>query len=325
MVAETQVMEWRKAAPAPVVLLIGTESYLAEQAIRSIREKLRSQEPNLEIHEIEADSYTPGDLLALSSPSLFSEPRFVIVQSLENASVAFVADLTESLNQPVADTTLVLRHSGGVGRTKGILDIVRKVDHAEIKCDEVKAGERAAFVQAQFNHHGRKISRDGIKAVTDAFADDLVELASACDQLMQDASGEITQQVVDTYFGGRVETNSFKIVDAAFAGKTGEALALTRHALSTGSDPIVINAAFAMKIRQIAKVIGNRGANPAGLGMDPWQMKKALAVASGWNDDGLARVITAIADTDAAAKGGERQPAFALERLVRLVCNRGVE
>lgn len=325
MVAEIQVVDWRKAVPAPVVLVVGSESYLGDQAIRSIREKLRSQEPNLEVHEIQADGYTPGELLALSSPSLFSEPRLVIVRTLENASAAFAADLAEAMAQPVSDTTLVLRHNGAVGRAKGILDVVRSVDHVEIKCDEVKAGDRAAFVQAHFASQGRKITQDGVRAVTDAFADDLVELAAACDQLMQDATGDVNAQVVDTYFGGRVETSSFKVVDAALAGKTGDALSLMRHALATGSDPIVINAAFALKMRQIAKVIGNRNANSASLGMAPWQMKQALNIASGWNDDALARVIIAIADTDAAAKGGERQPAYALERLVRLVSGRGVE
>ena len=325
MVAETQMMEWRKAAPAPVVLVVGAESFMADQAIRSIRDKLRASEPNIEIHEIQADAYTAGELLALSSPSLFAEPRLVIVRALENSSAAFAADLKEALAQPVSDTTVILRHSGGVGRAKGILDTVRAVTHAEVKCDEIKASDRPSFVMAQFAAQGRKITSDGVRALTEAFADDLIELAAACDQLMQDASGDVNAQVVDTYFGGRVETNSFKVVDAALAGRTGEALSLMRHALSTGSDPIAINAAFALKLRQIAKVVGNRNANPGSLGMTPWQMKQAVNSSSGWNDDALARVIVAIAETDAAAKGGERQPAYALERLVQLVCARGAE
>ncbi|MEY4000213.1 MAG: hypothetical protein RLZZ626_568 [Actinomycetota bacterium] len=323
MVSEVSIVDWRRAAPAPLVLIVGPETYLGDQAIRGIREKLRADEPNLEIHEIQADDYTQGELLALSSPSLFSEPRLVVVKTLENASSAFVADLQSSLSQPVSDTTLVLRHSGAVGRAKGVLDTVRQFERVEIKCEEVSVGERPSFIQAHFASQGRKITQDGVRALTDAFADDLVELAAACDQLLQDATGDVNAQIVDTYFGGRVETNSFKVVDAAIAGRTGEALSLMRHALSTGSDPIAINAAFAMKIRQIAKVLGNRTANPAALGMAPWQMKQALKAAGGWNDDGLARVIVAIADADAAAKGGERQPAFALERLIQLVGARG--
>lgn len=323
MVSEATFVDWRRAAPAPVVLVIGPENYLADSATRLMREQLRNEQPNLEIHEVAADDYTPGDLLALSSPSLFSEPRFVVVSALENASAAFSADLESSLAQPISDTTLVLRHSGAVGRAKGILDLVRRFDRVEIKCDEVTAADRPSFVQAHFSSHGRKITQDGVRALTDAFADDLVELAAACDQLLQDAIGDVTGQIVDTYFGGRVETTSFKIVDAAIAGRTGEALSLMRHALATGSDPIAINAAFAMKIRQIAKVIGNRSGNPAAMGMAAWQMKQALKAANSWNDEGLAKVIIAIADVDAAAKGGERQPNFALERLIQLVCARG--
>ena len=61
-----------------------------------------------------------------------------------------------------------------------------------------------------------------------AFGDDLAELAAACAQLISDASDEITEGVVDKYYGGRIETNAFKVADAALAGRSGDALALLR-------------------------------------------------------------------------------------------------
>ncbi|MFM2030782.1 MAG: hypothetical protein RI927_402, partial [Actinomycetota bacterium] len=65
-------LEWRKAAPHPIVFVSGGEEYLAGRAIRSIREQLRAQDQSLEIHEIDAADYSTGTLLNITSPSLFA-------------------------------------------------------------------------------------------------------------------------------------------------------------------------------------------------------------------------------------------------------------
>ena len=66
-----------------------------------------------------------------------------------------------------------------------------------------------------------------------AFSDDLAELSAACQQLIADATSEVTETTVDRYYGGRVETNAFKVADWAIAGRNGEALVTLRHALSS--------------------------------------------------------------------------------------------
>ena len=43
-----------------------------------------------------------------------------------------------------------------------------------------------------------------------AFSDDLAELSAACQQLIADATSEVTETTVDRYYGGRVETNALR-------------------------------------------------------------------------------------------------------------------
>ena len=86
---------------------------------------------------------------------------------------------------------------------------------------------------------------------------------SACQQLLADSSEEITEVTVDKYYGGRVETNAFQVADAAIAGRHGDALVLLRHALATGADPVPIVAAFASKLRTMAKLSGSTAARRA--------------------------------------------------------------
>jgi len=324
-VNKAKQIDWRNAAPAAVVFISGPEEFLAGRALRSIRDQLKAKDPSVEIHEIEASDYSAGQLLNLTSPSLFAEPRLVIIRGLERSSDDLIVDGLSYLLQPTEDTTVVLRHNSSSVRGKKLVDAIRASGVAtEINCLAItKDAERVAFVQAEFSGASRKITVGAVRALLDAFADDIAELASACGQLLLDSADNITEEIVDRYYGGRVETNAFKVVDAALAGRSGEALALLRHALSSGSDPVPLVAAISMKIRQLAKIYSNRNASAQSLGMAPWQLDRARKDVAGWGEDGLAATIEALADADAAAKGVERDPVYSLEKLVQLISRKG--
>lgn len=319
-------MDWRATAPHPVVFVSGPEEYFAGRAIRSLREKLREVDAALEIHEIDAADYQAGQLLNITSPSLFAEPRLVIISGFERCSDELITDGLKYIEYPTSDATVILRHSGSSVRGKKLVDAIRASPNcAEVACLAIKGdGEKLAFVQSEFAHANRKITQGAAKALLDAFSDDLAELAGACLQLLQDSAETITEDIVERYYGGRVETNAFKVIDAALAGQSGNALALLRHALATGADPVPLVAAISMKMRQLAKIFGNRNASAATLGMAPWQMDRAKRDLAGWSEDGLALVIQRLADADAAAKGAERDPVFTLEKLVALISNKGI-
>lgn len=320
-------MDWRKASPAPIIFVSGPEECLAGRAIREIREQLRKLDAALEIHEIEASDYSAGTLTNISSPSLFAEPRLVIIRGVEKCSDDLITDGLDYLLNPTDDTTVILRHNGSSVRGKKLVEAIRDSETAaEIICSEIKKdAERQAFVIGEFTHADRKIAPAAVRALLDAFADDTAELAAACNQLLLDSADSITEEIVDRYYGGRVETNAFKVADAALAGRAGEAMALLRHALATGADPVPLVAAISMKIRQMAKIHGNRSASAASLGMAPWQLDRARKDLTGWSDDGLAAAIQAMATADAAAKGAERDPVYSLEKLVNLISHKGLE
>lgn len=317
---------WRAPEAAPIVFISGPEDYLATEAIRSIRDNLRKIDPQLEVHEIEAADYTSGQLTNLTSPSLFAEPRLLIIRGVERCSDDLITDGLEYLENLTDDAVVILRHNGSSVRGKKLVEAIRANGHAvEIACPEIKKhAERVAFVQAEFAAANRKIEQGAIRALLDAFAESLPELAAACGQLLMDSSETISEQIVDRYYGGRVETNSYKVVDAALAGDAGQALTLLRHALASGADAVPMVAAFAMKIRQMAKLFGNRSASASDLGLAPWQLDRLRSSLSGWQEAGLIEAIEAVAATDAAVKGAERDPIFALERLTQLIARKGM-
>jgi DNA polymerase-3 subunit delta len=319
---------WSKIRSAPVVLVTGPESFLADRAVRTLRDALKADDPSLEISDLHAGDYAPGELLTLASPSLFGEPRLIRVEAVEKCNDAFLNDMLDYLNAPADETVVTLRHGGGV-RGKKLLDAIRSGTGGgiEVVCAELKKdAEKYDFTQAEFAAAGRKVTPGALRATTSAFSDDLAELAAACQQLLSDSAEQITEATVDKYYGGRMETNAFQVADAAIAGRHGEALITMRHALASGADPVPMVAAFASKIRTMAKLSGARGGSgqlAQQFGLAPWQVDRARRDLQGWTEDGLGRCIEVLAETDANVKGGGRDPVFALERMIRIVSGRG--
>ncbi len=298
---------------APLVLVTGNESYLASRAIASIKSKLREQYPDLEVTDIPDGEYSPALLFTVAAPSLFAEPRLVIINS---ASEGLLEDLTQLQAEPIENCTVVVRlpnavgHNGKVKTSIGPKALV-------VLCEELKKdAEKAEFVKAELQALGKKIDAAGLKALLAAFNQDLAELGGACSQLATSTAATITLDVVEQTFQGRVETNAFKIADAALAGNAAEAIRLFRHGFTTGIDPVALSAALTMKIRQLARLFNDRNASPGALGMQPWQLEKARRELSGWEESQLIKLVQLAAQTDADVKGASRDPGFSIEKLL---------
>ena len=263
---KAKLVEWRKVAPSPVVLAFGPEDYLVSRVIRSIREQLRLVDSSLEVTELDASDYTGGQLADITGPSLFAATRLVIIRGLERCSDELISDGIDYLENLNPEATVLLVHSGASVRGKRLLDALRSNSNvAEVACAKiVKDAEKSAFITAEFASESRQISPGAVRALQDAFAEDLAELASACQQLMQDSSAVINEELVDSYYGGRVEVSTFKVVDAALAGHAAKALALLRHALASGADPGQPAEASALhRLRPPARTLGLRFRPPA--------------------------------------------------------------
>ena len=321
-------LSWRSPQPAPIVLVSGPEEVCAERAIAGIRDYLKAEDPSLEVSDLRADDYTSGSLLGMTSPSLFGEPRLVRVAGVEKCSDAFLTEAIAYLQAPQDGATVVLRHTGASVRGKKLLDAIRSGTGGgvEIACPAVKRdSDRFDFAAGEFQAAQRRIAPAALRALVSAFADDLTELAAACQQLIADVAGDITQDVVERYYGGRVETTAFAVADTAIAGRYGDALVTLRHALASGADPVPLVAAIASKLRTMARVAGSRepaSALAARLGMKDWQVDRARRDLTGWNEASLSTAIQAAARADAEVKGASRDPVFAVERLVTVIATR---
>ena len=320
--AATNTATWRDVTPAPVVLVGGPEDYLASRAMDRLRQLVRAAAPDVEVTRMSAAAYEPGALAMNVSPSLFGEQKLIEVEALESMNDAFLADALKYLAQPEPDAVMVMRHGGGV-RGKKLLDAIKAGGWPAVDCQPMKKdADKISFVMTEFKAASRRIEPDAVQALINAVGASLAELAAACSQLIADATTAVDADMVDRYYGGRVEASGFKVADAAMAGNAPLALSTLRHALDTGADPVPIVAALAAKLRSLAKVAGAQGSSSQiakQLGMQPWLVEQAQRDVRRWTPEGLVRSIQVTAEADAQVKGLSRDPVYAVEHAVTVI------
>ncbi|UCM87850.1 DNA polymerase III subunit delta [Streptomyces marincola] len=312
------------SAPGPLVLAVGQEELLLDRAVQEVTAAARAADPDTDVRDLPPGTLQPGTLAELTSPSLFAERKVVVVRAAQDLGADVIKEIKGYLAAPVEEITLVLVHAGGA-RGKGLLDAARKAKATEYACPKMtKPAERLTFVRAEFHAAGRRATPGACQALVDAIGSDLRELASACAQLAADVPEAIDEAVVARYYTGRAEASSFTVADRAVEGRVAEALEALRWALGTGVAPVLVTSALAQAVRAIGKLASAPGGMRPGdlareLGMPPWKVDRVRQQMRGWSADGVAVALRAVADADAAVKGGGDDPAYALEKAVVVI------
>jgi len=308
-----KTLSWNQAAAATLVVVSGSEHYLASRAITRIKQDLRSTNPDLEVDDIAEGDYANGLLFSLASPSLFGEARLVVIHG---AAEELAVDMEKYLKEPNPDCTVIVRLPNLVGHN-GKFKTKFSKQAVNIACEELKRdNDKLAFITGEFQAHNVALDPQAARLLLQAFANELGELGAACSQLASLGKPKVTKEDVEATFGGRIETNAFKIADAAMAGNAAEAIRLFRHGSATGIDPVALTAALAMRVRQLARLFNDRNSNAAALGMAPWQVDKARKELAGWTEQELVELVQLVAKTDADVKGAAREPEYSVERLL---------
>lgn len=306
--------------PPPLVLISGDEMLLVDRAIWRATAAARRVDPGVERRDAAAAGLSAGEFWDLVAPSLFAEPRLVVIRGAQESAKDLVTALTTYYADPVDGVTLVVHHTGAA-RNKALADSMTKAGAAVVACHKItKPADRADFVRAEIRRAGGTTTHDAVTALVDTVGSDLRELASAAGQLVADTGGMVDESAVRRYHRGRAEVTGFTVSDAAITGDLPAALEALRWAVGVGVAPVLIADALADGVRTVARVSGARGGNSyalaSQLGMPPWKVDKARTAGRGWSTDGLAVGMAVVAELNAAVKGAAADPEYALEKAV---------
>jgi len=307
----------------PVTLVVGTEELLLDRAVTVVIAAVRAADSEADVRDLLPGSIQPRMLAELTSPSLFGERKAIVIRDAHDLSADLIAELGRYLADPAETVALVIVHAGGAKpKAKALLDAARSAGAREVECAKVtRPSDRLAFVRREFRSAGRAITEEAERLLVDSVGTDLREIAAACSQLASDTTGVVDGNAIRRYYTGRAEVTSFAVADRAVEGRTAEALEHLRWALSVGVAPVLVTSALAQGVRNLAKLgSAPRGLRPADLarelGMPPWKVDRVRQQLRGWTGEGLALAVHAVADADAAIKGGGDDPAYALEKAV---------
>ena len=302
-----------------IVLIQGAEALLADRAISEII----SAAPSATVTQLVAGEIELGAITDALAPSLFGDARIIVVKEIQDLAAELSEEIAEYLINPEEGIELVLWHKGGI-KGKALVDKIKKAAPRIIPAEAMKKdAEKADFIRAEFKRLERKVSAEAVNALIDSLGSDLRELSGAVSQLAADVTAWkiIDEGAVAKFQQGRVETTGYDVADAALDCKRDEALIALRHALATGTDPVLITSALAASIRTLAKVSGaGRGVKSfdlaSSLALPPWQIDKARRQLAHWNPTTLSAAVIAVAQADADIKGAAADPIHALERAI---------
>nr|WP_328841813.1 DNA polymerase III subunit delta [Nakamurella leprariae] len=311
------------ASPGPLVLLSGDEELLVDRAARRVVLAIRAVTPEAERRDATVSGLTAAEFADLTAPSLFAEPRVVVLRDAQDANKDLTAELLRYAAAPDESTTLVVHHSGAA-RNKPLADGLRKAGATVLTCARItRPAERLDFVRAEIREAGGRASPDAVAALVEAVGSDLRELAAAASQLVADSGGRVDETAVHRYYSGRAEVSGFAVADLAVAGDLPAALEALRWAMAIGVAPVLVADALADGVRTVAKVRGARpgsGVSLAGeLGMPPWKIDKARGVARHWSPPALLTALSVVATVNADVKGAATDVEYALESAVRRI------
>lgn len=305
---------------APLTLVTGDESLLVDRAIARAVAAARRIDPGAERRDGTGAGLTVGEFSDLVAPSLFAEPRVVVIRGAHESSKELAGALTGYAKDPVDGVWLVLHHPGGA-RNKAIADVLSKAGARVVTCAKItKLNERIDFVRAEIRRAGGRTNPAAVTALVEAVGSDLRELASAADQLVADTGGTVDEKAVRRYHTGRAEVSGFTVSDGTMSGDLAGALESLRWALSVGVAPVLIADALADGVRTVSRVSSVKGGNSyamaSELGMPPWKIDRARGMARGWTPDGLASGMAIVAGLNASVKGVAVDAEYALEKAV---------
>ena len=304
-----------------LVLVSGEESLLVDRAVTAAVHRVLKAEPEAERRESPVTELTPMTFSDLVAPSLFAEPRVVVVRNAHEAGKEMAAAIVAYLADPVDGVTLVVQHAGGA-RNKALTDAVVKAGATVVQCSKItKPAERTDFVKAEIRSAGGTTSPDAVAALIDAVGNDLRELASAANQLVSDTGGLVDEASVRRYHRGRAEVTGFTVADKAIAGDVAGALEAARWATQVGVAQVLVADALADGVRTVAKVAGSGRVGSSyqlasQLGMPPWKVERAQSAARHWSPAGLAWAVAVTARLNGEVKGLAADPDYAIEKAI---------
>jgi DNA polymerase-3 subunit delta len=292
------------ALTSHIVLLWGEDAYLLREAALELLGEI-------EATEVEASTWQGGELQSLSTPSLFGEPRALLLSDARSLSKEGMDELAGYLTAPDPDATLVITWTTAE-RGKPPASLQKLVDPVgEVRKIELARKDLEPWLVARAKAAGVELAIPGARTLVEALGPEPGQLVSALDQLASVFPGRrVGTQEVARQFRGLGEQKTWDLCDRAFAKDLPGAVRSLRAIEEGGDDPLMVLGGIAARLRDLLRVRSLPDRMPpaelakeAGLRFD-WQARRYRQQARNFSLGELVALHDRIAETDRALKSG---------------------
>ena len=291
-------------APGPVTLLWGEDAFLLRETALAMLGDIRAT-------EVDAGEWEGGELQDLATPSLFGEPRALLVTDCRSLSKTALGELASYLRSPDPAAPLVLACTVAE-RGKPPAALTKMVDPVgETKQIQVARKELEAWLVQRAKGIGIELTPPAARALVQTLGEDLAQLAGALDQLGAAFEGRrITPAEVHQQFRGLGEQKTWDLCDRAFGKDLPGAIRALRAIEESGDEALMVLGGIAVRVRDLIRVRALPDRTPpaqvarqAGLRFD-WQARRYQQQARNYSLEELVTIHDRVAETDRALKSG---------------------
>ena len=290
--------------PTPVVLFWSEDAFLLREAALASLGEVRAT-------EIDAAEWEGGELQDLATPSLFGEPRALMINDARSLSKDSITELAAYLAAPDPDARLVICcQVAERGKVPAALDkLVKPV--GKIVQVSIPRKELEPWLVRRAKTAGLALGADAARSLVQILGEEPGQLVAALEQLT-DAFGEqpVSAAMVAQQFRGLGEQKSWDLCDRAFAKDLPEAIRSWRSIEEGGDDPLKTLGAIASRLRDLIRVRSlpdrmppAQVAKAAGLRFD-WQARRYQQQARNFTMEQLVRLHARVNEADRALKSG---------------------
>jgi DNA polymerase III subunit delta len=289
---------------APVTLLWGEDTYLVREAALALLGETKAT-------EVDAAEWQGGELQGLATPSLFGEPRALLVNDARSLRKDTIEEIARYLEAPDPDATLVLAcvvaDRGKV--PAGLQKLVEPV--GEVRKVDIARKELEPWLVARAKENGLDLAIPGARALVETLGPEPGQLNAALEQLQDVFAGRrIGPREIAQQFRGLGEQKTWDLCDRAFGKDLPGAIRSLRAIEEGGDDPLMVLGGIAARLRDLLKVRSlpdrmppAQVAKEAGLRFD-WQARRYQQQARNFSMAQLVTLHDEMTGADRALKSG---------------------
>lgn len=310
----------------PSLLLIHSEeSYFLDQAVKLTIARVPAEFRDFNLTAIHGRDLKGAELVdqARTLP-VFTDRRVVIIKNVNEAPADQLEQFSAYLDDPVAETQLLITTSAIDKRRKFFQKFAQKGEIVEFR--KLFDNQIPLFVREQAKSHGRTFTGPALKLFCRRTGSSLAEIVGEIDKLVSYVGerdffeeDDVAAVVADT----RTES-VFALIDALCAGQRGEALRLLDRLMSDGQPGLVILSMITRQFRQLWKTraLLAQGVPQKELarriGINPYFLNNLLAQAGRFSDEQLQAIYPRLLEVDQALKSSGDPRAY-LDQLVLML------